>query len=456
MAALALCLSMSVFGTAFAAEETTDAYSTSDWRPHGYIADIYDIPTTMTYDGAAGTVSFEGSLNAGIATTGFTCTAPNDMENFSITFSIDQLQDYQDISWMSFGLFDVAKASDGKSVKDVYAPFNAGNYQTSPFTGIILQLLPQGEGVFDFFAMVTKRINPEDGTFLADTWTEYPTEHFVSTINLDSKSDQNIKLSVTADEGTGLIINLNDGAWTDENGDRPGKINLEEDFSAVRTYFNENNKDAYFQFATMYKQGDHRYMKYTVSELNGKKACDGTAPSYLEAKSFEEGSVKTIITSDSVGNCGLYPEDVDQVVVTKFDSEDGDYAAVEARAQSLGMEILDYFRVVPQIGETNMKIGAPFTVEYTLPEGYTEYKAYYVNTDEEVVSIPGSLATVENGKATISVDNSTVNKIVIYGAKQSETSTDPGTNGGGCGGSAVALLSAISMVGVAVLIKKMH
>lgn len=446
-AALVICLSAMFLGStaAFAAE--TDAYSTSDWHPHGYVADVYDIPTQMSYDGANGTISFEGSLNAGIATTGFTCSAPCSVEDFSIKMSVDQLQDPEQLTWMTFALFDAARVSDGKSVKDVYAPFNVNNYKTSPFAGLLIMLEPQGEGFFKVQALTTKHIDHATGGYMdGESWVQYDTSKHVATIQLDSENYQDMKISVKAEGETGLAVNINDGAWTDENGDRPGKINIDEELSAVRTYFADGSKDAYFQFVTMYKEGDHRYMKYTVSELNGKKACDGTAPDYLADKTFTDGSIKTVIKADSVGNCGIYPEDVDSVTVTKFDENDGNYGAVQARAASLEMELLDYFRVSPRIGQSAMKIGAPFTVEYTLPTGYSEYRIYYVNSDDEVVAVPSSMATIADGKATVQVDNSTIERLVIFGATTRTPDVTPPAEGGLSTGAIVGIVIAAVVV----------
>ena len=455
VAALVLCLSAVTFGTVAAeSAEPSDAYSTSVWHPHAYRTSGYDIPTVMTYDGDKGTVTFNGSLNAGVATTGFSTSAPSDIEDFSIKFSIDQLELPEKISWMSFGFFDRAKASDGDTPKDVYMPFNANDYAKSPFRGIVLQLQPTvEEGVFKFFALVSKHI-AEDGTYSENLWQAYNTEDFVQEIHLDSESYKDIKLSIQADGDSGLAIYFNDGAWTDENGDKQSKLNIGEDLSAFRTYFNDNNEDMYFQFATMYAadEPNQHPMQYTVSELNGKKACDGTAPDYLTPKSFESGSIKTTINPDSVGNFGLYPQDVDSVEVTKFDDTDGDYASVQARATSLNMEVIDYFRVTPKILDANMKAAGPFTVEYTLPTGYSDYKVYYVNSDEEVVSVPSAMAKVENGIATVQVDNSTISKVVIFGAKATEENPGDGTDGeetgGGCGGSVVGTVSIVSVLAV--------
>lgn len=458
---LALCLSAVFFGVTAAAAEGTDAYSTSDWHPHGYIADIYDIPTQMSYDGAKGTVSFEGSLNAGIATTGFTCSAPSSVEDFSIKMSVDQLQDPEQLTWMTFALFDAARVSDGKSIKDVYAPFNVNNYETSPFAGLLIMLEPQGDGLFHVQALTTKHINQATGEYVEGaSWAQYDTSKHVATIQLDSENYQDMKITVKAEGETGLVVNINDGAWTDENGERPGKINIDEDLSAVRKYFADGSKDAYFQFVTMYKTGDHRYMKYTVSELNGKKACDGAAPDYLADKSFTDGSIKTIIKADSVGNCGLYAVDVDSVNGTRFDENDGNYENVQARASSLDMELIEYFRVSPRIGQSAIKMGAPFTVEYTLPADYDEYKVYYVNSDDEVVSVPASMASVADGKAVIQVDNSTIEKLVIFAGKTKVQEPEP-VGGGACGtigGSGISglmlLIGAFVLCGSALAIRR--
>ena len=133
--------------------------------------------------------------------------------------SVDQLQDPEQLTWMTFALFDAARVSDGKSVKDVYAPFNVNNYKTSPFAGLLIMLEPQGEGFFKVQALTTKHIDHATGGYMdGESWVQYDTSKHVATIQLDSENYQDMKISVKAEGETGLAVNINDGAWTDENG----------------------------------------------------------------------------------------------------------------------------------------------------------------------------------------------------------------------------------------------
>jgi hypothetical protein len=455
MIMLSLCISSVFAGNAHAVDN--DAYSTSIWMPHRYMFSTWEIPTSMSYDAEEGSVTFSGSMNAGVATTGFTCTQSVDVNDFSIEMSFDKLEAPDKLSWIVLALFDRAEITNNVNPYDVYAPFNLGdgyNYLTSPFNGILIMLQPQGNGVFNMLDINAKGIDIETGEYAQDSWVGFDKEGIVSTIKLDSGNYENVKLTITDDGADGLEVNFNDGAWKDEN-DNPGTIvNFGTDLAAIKTYFADENKEAYFQFVTMYADDTHREIEITVNEMNGKKASDGTQPGYLADKVLQDGQVSVTVHADSMKQFGVYPSIVDSLEVTKFDEEDENYEAVTARAQSAGMELVDYFKIVPKIGEDTMEISAPVTVQYTLPDTYDNYAIYYINSDDEVVSLPEVLGSVENGKATIKVDNATVSKIVILGSNDAEEPDD--NNGCGCGGSINGIsiiIGVIALAGAVLLLK---
>ena len=121
-----------------------DAPSTSDWMPHRYVLSGYDIPTAMSYD--ANSVSFSGSLNAGIATTGFNYLKPIDISNFSIEMDLT-IPDIDKLTWICFTFLDKNLMADSENSVPVAQPFNAmsgkGGYQNREQTGLVLQLYTQ-------------------------------------------------------------------------------------------------------------------------------------------------------------------------------------------------------------------------------------------------------------------------------------------------------------------------
>lgn len=456
MIMLTFCISSVFAGNVYA--EENNAYSTSVWKPHRFMLDTWEIPTSMSYDAEKGSVSFAGSLNAGVATTGFSCTQPVDINDFSIEMSFDKLEAPDKLTWVVLALFDRAEITNNVNPYDVYAPFNIGNgwsYDTSPFHGILIMLQPQGNGVFNMLDINAKGIDIETGEYMETGWTAFDSESIVSTIKLNSGNYDNVKLSVTDDGADGLNINFNDGEWTDENDNAGVAVNHSTNLASIKTYFADENRDAYFQFVTMYSDDTHRDIEVTVNKMNGKNASDGTQPDYLADKVLQSEEISVAIHADSMSQFGVYPSIVDSLEVTKFDEEDENYDDVIARAQSASMELVDYFKVTPKIGEDTMGIASPVTLQYTLPDTYDNYAVYYINSDDEVVSLPEVLGSVENGKATVKVDNATVSKIVILGSNNAEEV--PNENDGcGCGGSVNGIsifIAAFALAGALLLLK---
>lgn len=460
--ALSICSAFALCFTS-AAADAPGAWSTSIWKPHRYMASTWAIPTSMSYSGVDGSVTFIGSLNAGIATTGFSCSEGADITNFSVDIGYDNLQSPDKLSWLCYSLFDAATLTNNVNSMPVYAPFNVGDgysYQTTPYSGLIVMLQPQGDAKLNIL-LISKRVNIETGEFLEDGWQEYDSTKFVSQIILDNGDYSEINLTIEDDGTEGLILDINGGDWTDafgKTGAEYGKINFGVNLAPTKTFFNDGEKDAYFQFVTMYSDEESRQINAKVSNFCGKKASDGTLPDYLEAKVLTEGNISAKINAESMGIEGIYPMSVNKLTVTKFDAADGNFADVKARATSLNMELIDYFRVIPKINELTVPLNAAIEVSYTLQtEGYENFSLYYINSDDEVVSIPSAMGKVENGIATISIDNQNIGKVVIYGKKPAPAKET------GCGsefsvigsiGIITSVLALLAITGLIIMFKK--
>ncbi len=453
---LTLCATLSLFAlNTVKAEES--APSTSDWMPHRYMLSGYEIPTVMTYDETS--VTFSGSLNAGIATTGFNYLKPVDLNNFSIEMDLD-IPDIDHLTWLCVTFLDTCLIKDAEnSTAPVAMPFNAmsgeGGWQNTKQKGLVLQLWTQAlvsDQVFGF-SYVSKGVNFETGEATNSGWTDYTNNSFVNSIKLDNEFDGKFKLDIHSTE-EGLAFNLNDGAWKYQ--DEEGAYTQTRDSLAynntlgLKEYFKD--KDCYMALELMYKDEIHRTVNLKVNKINGLNPSDNKTPSYLEPKEIEKDGIKATIPTNAVGVFGVYPSAIDGLKVVKYDEEDGDYEVVSKRATSLNGTLIDYFRVVPQIGTTNVVLQNPMTVEYTLPGTYDSYKAYFINDDDETQSFPNSYVSIENNKMTLKVDNDVINKIAIYGLmdekpvdetpKENDTNDSSSTTKKGCKGTiSISILS---------------
>ena len=410
------------------ADETS--VSTSDWMPQRYVLSGYEIPTVMTYTDK--TVTFSGSLNAGIATTGFNYLKPVDLNNFSIDMDLD-IPDIDKLTWLCFSFLDKNLTMDAEnSVAPVAEPFNAmsgkGGYNNNEQTGLVLQVYTQSlltDNIMGF-DYVSKNLDFATGDRTTSGWRGYTNNSFINSVKLDEEYNGKFKLEIHSDEEDGLVFNVNNGAWKyqDEAGDYvQTRDNLCYDNSkGLRTYFND--KECYFACVLMYKDEVHRNVNLTVNAINGMNPSDNQAPSYLGSKEIESGNVKATIPANALGIFGVYPNAIDGLKVINYDEEDGDYESVQNRANSLKATVIDYFRVVPQIGKNNVVLANPMTVEYTLPTGYDQYKAYFINDDDETQAFPQSYVSIADNKMQLKVDNDIINKIVIYGLNNAETPTD--------------------------------
>lgn len=405
------------------------ACDVSDWVPQNYLLSGYEIPTSMSVNATEGTVTFTGSLNAGIATTGFAYDKPVSLTNWSVDMDVN-IPNVDKLSWLCLSFFDSNTATDSENdIAPVYMPFNAfsglSGYQNTVLKGGVLMLftdeLISANKIKATF--ITKNIvpNDQDGYY---AWRNLATAEIILDEEWDAEGDNNLRLlSIGADGGAVISIN--------------GKIlNFGNNLSVMTEYFSD--KDCYFSTVMMYGDGDHRSVTFTINTLNGQKACDSADISYLADKTITNQNISVSIPSASVGNFGIYPRQIDTLKVTKYDEEDANYEAVSARATSLGLEIMDYFKVIPAIGENNITLKGNITVSYTLPEGYGESKVYYINDEDEAVALT---STVNGRVVTFEVDNDSISKVIVY-AKEV-----PIDEAGGCScGSNV--LSTFAMVSV--------
>ena len=432
--ALFTILSFSLMTTLSVKADTT--LSTSDFMPHRYVLSGYDIPTAMTYD--ENSVSFSGSLNAGIATTGFSYIKPIDITNFSIEMDLN-IPDMDKLTWICFSFLDTNLMTDSENdTAPVAMPFNAmsgkSGYNNKEQTGLVLQLYPHENNIYGL-DYVSKNLDFETGQKSTSGWKPYTTTSMISAVKFDDEFDGKFKLSLSATDGA-LSINLQDGAWKYEDSEGNYTQTSENGLlyannTGLLSYF--ENKDCYFACVLMYKDEEHRPVTLKVEKFNGLNPSDNKEPSYLEPKVIEKDEIKAIIPANSIGIFGVYPSSIDNLKVVKYDEEDGDYEVVNSRASSLKGTLIDVFRVVPQVGTNNINLVNPITVEYTLPTGYAEYKAYYINDDEETQAFPKSYMEVKDGKMSLKIDNDVITKVAIYGLTESSdtpisTTTTNNTN----------------------------
>ncbi len=407
-----------------------DAPSTSDWMPHRYILSGYDIPTVMSYD--ENSVSFSGSLNAGIATTGFNYVKPIDINNFSIEMDLD-IPDIDLLSWICFTFLDTNLMRDlENTVAPVAQPFNAmsgrGGYENKEQTGLVLQLWTNALLTDNVLKLdyVSKNLDFETGEKTTSGWRPYTSNSIVNQVKLNETFDGKFKLAVNSVEG-GLNFDIQDGAWKyqDDEGEytqeRSGLVYANS--NGLAEYFKD--KECYFACVLMYGDEIHRPVTLTVNKINGLNPSDNKEPSYLAPKTVEKDGLKVTVPASAIGQFGVYPSAVDDVKIVKYDEEDGDYETVQKRAKNLNGELIDYFRIVPQIGGKNLLLCDTIQVEYTLPSGFDDYKAYYINDDEETQALPKSYVQVADGKMTLKIDNEIITKVAIYGVMNEEEPNTP-------------------------------
>ena len=427
-------LSLTLFLGAKEVSAEEGIYTTSDWMPQRYIISGYDIPTTMTY--TENSVSFHGSLNAGIATTGFNLLKPIDINDFEINLDLN-IPNIDKLTWLSFTFLDTSLVKDSENdTAPVAMPFNAmtgkGGYRNTEQTGLVLQFWTESLLTDNVFGLsyVSKNLDLATGEKVRDGWKDYSNTSIVNGIKLDNEYDGKLALSIKSTE-EGLNFNVNDGAW--KYADEEGEYTLTresmvfDNTAGLKEYFSTH--ECYFACVMMYKDEIHREVELKVTEINGQNPSDNKAPLYLGAKTLEKDNIKVTIPANAIGIFGVYPSSVDGIKVIKYDEDDGDYEVVQKRAQTLNGTVIDYFRVVPQIGTKNVLLENPMSVEYTLPSGYDQYKAYFINDDDETQAIASSYVTVSDSKMTIKVDNEMITKIVIYGINNEEpTSPSDGGN----------------------------
>lgn len=446
-----MVLSLS-FTTAFAAAEEKE--STSNWLPQKYMLDGYEIPTVMTYDAQNGSVSFKGGLNAGIATTGFSYAKPIDVTNFSIKMTWN-IPDIDQLTWICFTFLDSLTAYDDGNPVPVNMPFNAfkgrNNYENNVQTGGVLQFWTE-KLLSDNVISVSyneKNLDNVTGAKTTTGWKDITNGNFASVIQLDEAYNGEFSLSLTANED-GVAFNVFDGAWkgqsleNEEVFESLACLNAGNTLFGLKDYFAKN--DCYFSMLLMYKDGNHRNVELKVTEVDGKLACDGTTPTYLNDKTVTADGITATVKNDVIGNFGVYAGQIDGLKKTVYDDEDDDYAAVAARAEKTQTEILDFFSVSPTVEGKEIYLNGYFDAEYTLPDGYGEFKFYYINEDGEAEALADSFAVEENGVLKFKTDNANIEKIAILGKKAS-----------GCGGNvsgASALLCLAAILPVVIAIKK--
>lgn len=493
LASLAVCAILGGSTMAVNASALTSTNSTNDWMPHNYVLDGYDIPTVMTYDSTSGAVTFTGSLNAGVATTGFAYNKPIDLNNFSIDIDFN-IPDISALQWISFSFLDKNILSDQENSIPVCQPFNA-------VSGYGFKNTLQSGGIFQFYmkdedtgtdlivnnamraTFNAKCMDPITGEANDDGWfdlckdiekdattgeviSKTMNNNFMNYVQLTdginyAQETASMKFTVEA-EGEGLKVGLNDGAWkgayavTDAYEQEPGKLNANHTLAGLKKFF--ENKDCYFSCTIMYSDDEQRSVSMTVNELNGQPACDGTAPTYSADKTVTNGNVQATVKTSAVGLHGVYAQSIDNLEVLRYDDSDDDYQAVISRKNKLKMELVDYFKVYPKVGDIRLRTKDFFEVEYTPETQYDNYKIYYINDDGEAQSLPSGYSSIADGKITIKVDNEVVSKVIIYGSNNAatggttnDTNTDSGSEDtGGCGSSiSCVYLGVVALAGVA-------
>lgn len=456
MVFLVACLLSCVCITpAFANAEEKE--STSNWLAQNYMNSGYEIPTGMSYDGNKGTVTFSGSLNAGIATTGFSYAKSLDVTNFSIDMFLD-IPDVDKASWICISFLDNLLNYDDGNAIPVNQPFNCmngrGYYANNVQTGVVIQLWTNKLLTDNTISIsyVEKNLNTVTGEKNTNGWNDAGNGKFVSNIKLDETYDGTLKISL-AETDNGIAFNFNDGAWKGESVEQEGVfdqvlpcLNAGNGLNGFKQYF--SNNDCYFSLVTMYGDETHRPINITVNKVNGHAACDGTKPNYLEDNVVSNSEIKATIQNGDIASFGVYAKWVDSVKKKSLGEDDGDYEVVAERASKLGLEVVDYFTITPYSQNKEVKLGSYIDVEYSLSKAYNSYKIYFINEDGEAEAMDESFGKVEGDVAKIKVDNLSIYKVIIYGAKAKH---------GGCGSvtlSGSALLTITALVGVAVLLKK--
>lgn len=475
---IAMCAVFCAPMAAMNANAATSTNSTNDWMPHNYVLDGYDIPTVMTYDVELGSVTFTGSLNAGVATTGFAYNKPIDLNNFSIDIDFS-IPDISALQWISFSFLDKNILSDQENPIPVCQPFNAVSgygYKNTLQTGGIFQFYMKDEdtgtnliannamratfnakcmdpltgeandnGWFDLCKDIEK--DPQTGDVISKTMNN----NFVNYVQLNEGIDYagqtaSVKFSLS-ENGDGLKANINDGNWTgayavnDEYTLTPNVLNANHSLAGLKKYFED--KDCYFSCTVMYGDDEQRSVSMTVNTLNGQPACDGSEPTYTADKTVENGNIKATVKTSAVGLHGVYAQSIDSLEVLRYDEDDDDYQAVISRKNKLGMELVDYFKVYPKVGSTRLRTKDFFEVEYTPETQYENYKIYYINDDGEAQSLPSGYSSVQDGKITIKVDNEIVSKVIIYGGNNAPAKKGCKSSVGG------ATLGVLALIGVA-------
>ena len=481
---LALLLSLMIVSAmtvtaVFAETDTAEKESSSSWMPHNYVLSGYNIPTAMEC-GNDGSVTFHGSLNAGIATTGFNYLKPIDLNDFSIDMSLN-IPSIENLTWISFTLLNTNLMTDAEnSVAPVAMPFNAmsgmGGYNNAEQNGMVVNLWTQdlvSQNILGISAN-SKNIDLVDsGEENGQMYMGITEGNFLNGIVLENgyaNDTLNLKISVKADENDGLAFNINDGRWSvvpseesteEENAETPSVINPGNNLKGMKQYF-ENN-DCYFALVMMYKDDTHREVALKVNSINGKAACDGTVPSYTQSKTVQKDGITLTVGRDALDAFGVYPSAVDGINVTDYDEDGADYDTVIQRGKSLGMEVVKYFKVAPSVGGRTVRLKDFVSMSMNLPEGYSEFKFYFINDDEEAQVLGSSFAKTENGVATLRFDNETITKIIVYGKKTGGgTSDSSGSSSGadenkGCGGlvgTSSAVLAVIAMAIPYALVKR--
>lgn len=441
---LAVCMLAPVAGFATAnsapvsAKAAGSAASTGDWMPHNYMLSGYEIPTSMSYDGAAGTVSFSGSLNAGIATTGFSYNKAIDVTDFSVDMTLN-IPDVDKLEWLCVTLLDKNIFADEQNPIPVNMPFNAasglGAYKNTEQTGLVVMFRTNkllSENVLGL-GVNAKNLDVDTGEETGEGFADVTPNRFISDFKLDeimdAQTNGNFSFSLTANTD-GVGMNVNDGAWKGK-GDGgeydyvTTYLNSGNTLAGFKEYFSEH--DCYFGMVMMYSDGNHRPVTLTVNEVNGMKASDGVAPAYLADKTVAQENVSVTVPNSAVGNFGVYASSIDGLKVKKYDETDGDWDIVKARADKLGYSVVDYFSIYPTVDGVTVNLKGAMEVEYTLPSGYSDFKVYFLNEDGEAQEMGTTLAAVSNGKAVIKIDNDEITQVIVYG-KESAKEKKSGCN----------------------------
>ncbi len=456
---LAVCMLAPVIGIAntntapaASAKAESAAASTGDWMPHNYVLSGYEIPTGMSYDGDAGTVSFTGSLNAGIATTGFSYLKAIDVTDFSVDMTLN-IPDIDKLTWMSLTFLDKNIIADDQNSIPVNMPFNAlsgfGGYQNTEQTGLVFMLNTNQllENNVLGLSTIAKNFDVETGEAADAPWADVTQDKAVSNFKLDAEWNGHLSLSFT-ENGDGVGMNVNGGAWKGigEGGEydfTAPYLNSGSTFAGFKEYFAEH--ECYFGMVMMYSDDSHRPVTLTVNEVNGMKASDGVAPAYRVDKTVTQDHLTVTVPNASMGNFGVYASAIDGLKVVKYDETDGDWEIVKERADKLGYDVIDYFSVAPTVGGVTVNLKAAMDVTYTLPStGYSDYKFYFLNEDGEAQELGADLATVQDGKVVLKIDNENVYQVIVYGKAGKKS---------GCNGSVgIASVSGAGFLAVAAVI----